>query len=236
MRTIVLHYHLFKNAGTSIDSIFKDHFADAWVTAEFLANGGDNSDLVAQWIQSTPDAVVFSSHTAIGPLPEIPGVRVIPVLFLRDPIARIISAYNFERKQAVDTLGTQLARENDLEGYVRARLDRKGDRQCRNFQTNRLAAFLPGPDSELDRARRAMSMLHEKGVLGLVENFGESLEALNQRMAEIAPWFRASRVRKNVSGKSGTDWSAEFETLVRAANADDLELVAEARPLIAVPS
>lgn len=236
MRTIVLHYHLFKNAGTSIDSIFKDHFADAWVTAEFPANGGDNSDLVAQWIDSTPDAVVFSSHTAIGPLPEIPGVRVIPVLFLRDPIARIISAYNFERKQAVDTEGTRLARAHDLEGYVQARLDRKGDRQCRNFQTNRLAAFFPGPGSELDRARRAMTMLHGKGVLGLVESFDESLEALTHRMADIAPWFRARRVRKNVSSKSGTDWSDAFDTLVRAANADDLTLVAEARPLVAEPS
>ena len=97
MRTVVLHYHLFKNAGTSVDRILQDNFANTWVTEEFPASGGNNTDRVEAWIADTPDAVAFSSHTMMGPLPAVPGVRVIPVMLLRDPVARIRSAYRFER-------------------------------------------------------------------------------------------------------------------------------------------
>ena len=94
-RTVILHYHLFKNAGTSVDRLLKDNVADRWVTGEFPANGGNNSGLVADWIRPTPDAVAFSSHTMLGPLPFVDDVQIISLIFLRDPIARIISAYTF---------------------------------------------------------------------------------------------------------------------------------------------
>ncbi|MEP4699508.1 MAG: hypothetical protein ABJZ79_00005, partial [Parasphingorhabdus sp.] len=84
-RTILLHYHLFKNAGTSVDHILKANFGDRWVTREFLTNRQDNSAEVAAWIEATPDAVAFSTHTAVGPIPDVPGVRVLSVMMLRDP-------------------------------------------------------------------------------------------------------------------------------------------------------
>jgi hypothetical protein len=143
-RTIILHYHLFKNAGTSLDRILKQNFGDKWVTREFPQNGGNNTEMVADWIRDTPEAIAYSSHTMIGPIPEVAGVRVVSVMLLRDPIERIKSAYRFERKQQADTWGAQLAKEHDFEGYVRARLARPGDRQCRNFQTARLASLCPG--------------------------------------------------------------------------------------------
>ena len=34
-RTIILHYHLFKNAGTSIDSILKDGFPGLQIMTQF---------------------------------------------------------------------------------------------------------------------------------------------------------------------------------------------------------
>jgi len=34
-RTILIHYHLFKNAGTSLDAVLKENFGDKWITREF---------------------------------------------------------------------------------------------------------------------------------------------------------------------------------------------------------
>ena len=56
-RTIILHYHLFKNAGTSVDAILKRIFGDRWVTREFPAMRGNNTAMVEQWIRNTPEAV-----------------------------------------------------------------------------------------------------------------------------------------------------------------------------------
>jgi hypothetical protein len=54
-RTIILHYHLFKNAGTSVDAILKRNFGDKWVTSEFPPMGGNNTALVEEWIIAHDD-------------------------------------------------------------------------------------------------------------------------------------------------------------------------------------
>ena len=46
MKTVILHYHLFKNAGTSLDAAFKENFSEEsgeWVTKEFPAQPSQNS-------------------------------------------------------------------------------------------------------------------------------------------------------------------------------------------------
>lgn len=229
MRTIILHYHLFKNAGTSLDQILKNNFGDAWVTEEFTMSGNNNTKLVEDWIAQTPDAVSYSSHTMLGPLPVVDGVRVIPVILLRNPIKRIRSAYAFERSQAAETWGTQLARAHDLEGYVRARLAVEGDRQCRNFQTYRLASMQPGDAPELDRAISATRIFKQTGVLGRVEYFPSALNALTTRLTPVFPDFHAEAVRANVSKKPDADQTTDQDEIVNNLltefNQDDLTLI-----------
>jgi hypothetical protein len=73
MSTVILHYHLFKNAGTSLDVAFKDNFSEEqgeWVTREFPAQLNENREKVKQWIIDNPQARCFSSHTAILPPPS----------------------------------------------------------------------------------------------------------------------------------------------------------------------
>ncbi|TCK99849.1 sulfotransferase family protein [Shimia isoporae] len=195
-RTIVLHYHLFKNAGTSLDRIFKKNFGDKWVTHEFPTKGGNNTPLVTQWILGNPNAVVFSTHTAVGPIPKIAGVNIITVMMLRDPISRIRSAYRFERNQKSDSWGANLAKETDLAGYVDARLARKGDRQCRNFQSDRLATMFPAKVPELQRAMEGFNSL---SVVGLVEDFDGTLKRLREAMVPHFPDFEAENVKANTT-------------------------------------
>ena len=218
-RTIILHYHLFKNAGTSVDAILKRNFPGSWVTREFPGMGGNNTALVEDWIRETPDAVAYSSHTMMGPLPQVEGVRIISYMLLRDPIERIKSAYRFERTQTADTWGAQLAKTHDFEGYVRARLARKGDRQCRNFQTYRLASMMPGAGPELDRAKQALAALT---VVGRVEAFDEAME----RLAAAYPGLKYQAVKANTSaGKDGVEVSASFIDFLAVSNFEDSQIL-----------
>lgn len=230
-RTILLHYHLFKNAGTSVDHILKANFGDRWVTREFSTETRDNSAQVAAWIESTPDAVAFSTHTAVGPIPDVPGVRVLSVMMLRDPVARIRSAYRFEVTQQSDSWGAQLAKDHDLEGYVEARLARNGDRQCRNFQTTRLAMMVPGRGGE--RAR-ALAALRRLTVVGLVEDFEGTLRRLEAALRPWFPEFHADSVRANTTGtRPETDADARVNARLEEVNRDDLAILDAARILIA---
>lgn len=195
-RKIVLHYHLFKNAGTSVDTILKQNFGDAWVAREFPPMNGNNTEAVEGWILETPEAVAYSSHTMMGPLPKVKGVEMISILLLRDPIERIKSAYRFERQQNANTWGAKLAKANDFESYVNARLVRNGDRQCRNFQTHRLACFSTSVLPELDRAKAAV---HELSVVGRVERMQEFLRLLEEKLNEHFRDIQVESLWKNKS-------------------------------------
>jgi hypothetical protein len=225
MRTVILHYHLFKNAGTSVDHILRQNFADAWVSREFSAKGGSNTGEVIQWIRETPGGIAFSSHTMIGPLPQIDGIQVVPVMLLRDPIDRIRSAYAFERMQKAETKGAQLAKAHDLAGYVNARFAIPGDRQCRNFQTARLASLAPGPQPELTRAIEAARHLQTNGVLGLVPNLRAAMMELSGCVAVTLGALDIPDVRANrTQTPRATMTTAMLNHLIRN-NSDDLALL-----------
>lgn len=231
-RTVVLHYHLFKNAGTSVDAILQRNFGDRWVSREF--EHADNSAEVARWIAATPEARAFSSHTASGPLPEIPGTRIVSVIFLRDPIARIRSAHAFERLQRPDPMadptGRAIAAGTDLAGYVHRRLAIPGDRQCRNFHVARLAPFVPGPEPEFDRARAALSRFT---VLGRVEAFAEAMRRLAAALGDAFPGFDPGPLHENrTEGAERGPIPPELAALLESRNALDRALIAAAEAVI----
>lgn len=227
-RTVILHYHLFKNAGTSLDAILQRNFPGRWVTREFPHE--HNTEDVAEWIAANPQAVAFSSHTAQGPLPRLPDTRIVSVLFLRDPVARIRSAYLFERTQRDDTtdpLGMELAAGQDFEGYVRARLAIPGDRQCRDFHVARLSRFVPGPEPELDRAMAALSCLT---VVGQVESFAASVARLALVLRDDFPAFDPRPVHENRSEpRADAAIGPALQALLDDNNARDRALIAAAR-------
>ncbi len=233
MRHIILHNHLFKNAGTSIDEILKRNFGDRWVSREFDSAGAANTADVTRWIEAHPRAIAFSTHTLIGPLPRIDGVRIVPVVMLRDPVDRIGSAYRFERVQRAETFGTGLARKNGFAGYVHARLAVPGDRQCLNFQTQRLAALGTGSArDELEEARAVCDQIMQHGVLGIVAEFSQAMERLGQILKPQFPDFNWHPVTANASSKNQPNAiSPAMRQMLEEINGDDIALLRHAKSL-----
>jgi hypothetical protein len=234
-RTLIVHYHLFKNAGTSVDELLKRNFGARWAQMEFEGGPGRERKSVqlTNYLLEQPNLLAFSSHTAQLPLPVLEGVSVFPIIFVRHPIDRLRSAYSFERVQNADTLGARIAKENDFAGYLREHLQLPLNRSVRNFQTGRLARNEPvAAGSELQRALRALKTLP---FIGLVEAYDQSIERLEAMLKPRFPRFHAVAVHKNatrpgdstledrlaaVEREIGTEL---FETIC-AANADDLEV------------
>lgn len=198
MRKVILHYHLFKNAGTSVDVLLEQGFENQWVTREFpVADHVANVNQVAMWVLTKPDAMVFSSHTALMPPPVLEGIEFFPVMFVRHPIDRIASVYSFERKQGGNTFGAVLARNTALAGYLETRLALPSDRQCRNFHASRLSQFLPVADGP--ERMRAMGAMERLPFLGLVERFDVSVARMVQWLRPHFPSVREATVSANVS-------------------------------------
>jgi hypothetical protein len=232
-RTLVFHYHLFKNAGTSVDEILRQNFAGFWAEQEFHAGGWRaNLEEVAAYLRARPELKAFSSHTALLPVPKIDGVRVFPIFFVRHPIDRLQSAYAFERKQKAETHGARLAKEHDFAGYVRELLKHPRG-QARNFQTTRLSFNEPArAGSERERAMRTLQALP---FVGLVDAYDRSVERLETLLKPHFPDFRGAKVHKNVTRSKGSELEerlasiekevgSEFYAEICAANSDDMEI------------
>ncbi len=198
MRKVIFHYHLFKNAGTSVDALLKNNFPGRWVTREFNSVRHDaNIAQVSQWIQQEKHAVAFSSHTAMLPPPDLEGVEFFPIVFVRHPIDRIASAYAFECKQEGDSFGAVLARNTNLAGYIDVRLSLVSDRQCRNFHVARLAQMYEKEDG--NEFTHALLALNTLPFVGMVEKFDLSINRLCDWLSPNFPDFYAFSVEENVT-------------------------------------
>ena len=223
-RTIILHYHLFKNAGTSVDEILKHNFGDKWVTREFPSMGKNNTELVEEWIRATPEAIAYSSHTMQGPLPAIDGVKIISFMLLRDPIERILSAYKHEATEHLSTPAVLLAKCSSLQEYVAFRLQNLGDRQCRNFHVYWLGSLCIHPGAtELELAKLGLTKL---SIIGRVESFMEAMNKLKAAVITTFPHFHVFNHATNLSKfREKLAPSPEFIAYLTDINRQDFELL-----------
>jgi hypothetical protein len=125
-RPIILHYHLFKNAGTTIEYILDCNFQEGHrrIENDVLRYALPNSKII-DLVKSDSTIKAVSSHQARPPLPQSEGITFLPIIFLRHPLDRIESIYLFEKKLPPDTpsWGGKMARKLSFPDYVKWRLD-----------------------------------------------------------------------------------------------------------------
>ena len=204
-RAAVVHYHLFKNAGTSVDRILQDNFGSDWTEIEGPENRKLTPEALLDFIRANPKLKAVSSHTAVISPPETDDIDILPIVFIRHPIDRIRSAYDFERRQDAQTPGAIKAKEGDFRHYMDWRLESNSPWQVKNFHAMRLKDFhdfTPALQEERfrDNALRAMEDLP---LVGLVEAFDASMEQFATAIREhFEDFCLPETVRENVTSQA----------------------------------
>jgi len=223
-RRIIVHFHFFKNAGTSVESILRAHFRRRFATYE---PGGPAETFPAgalePFLEKNPNLAAVSSHTICFPPPARKGWTVFPIVFLRHPLDRVLSMYNFEKNQESDSPGAVLARETGPTGYVTERLRNPGERTLRNYQAWMLAQHLApaGDDEALLAAARQVIM--ELPVVGMVDRFAESIHRFNRWLAPHFPGLDMSPEHRNSSALSSLGVSGRLARLREETGPDLFE-------------
>lgn len=117
-RPVLVHYYIFKNAGCSIDSSLKASFGEHW--AEFdgsYPRDIQSSEQLAGFLRANEHLRAVSSHFARPPLP---WSGCLPIVFLRHPLPRARSVYEFTRQDPTQPF-SDVARENGFGDYIRGR-------------------------------------------------------------------------------------------------------------------
>ena len=134
---ILIHYHIFKNAGSSFEWALEKAFRakNVLLLDKPSHDGYISARDITESVRKKPSIKVISTHQAAPPPPRIRDRKIVTSILIRDPIARIRSIYAFERSQKVDHVGTLKARELDFKGYVEWRLEASPRMFC-NFQVH----------------------------------------------------------------------------------------------------
>src|SRR5580698_765711 len=98
-RFVIVHYHIFKNGGSTVESILEREFAHAFATLHGpdASSTLDGADLET-FLDRHPQIQAVSSHHLRYPKPSIRHMVVFDCCFLRHPLDRIDSMYWFLRE------------------------------------------------------------------------------------------------------------------------------------------
>ncbi len=188
---LLLHYHIFKNAGTSFEWALQQVFGNDLRRFDKLESHGfvSRRDLAAI-VRQHPSVKAISTHQAAPPAPAIGGREVLTSILIRDPIARIRSIYAFERRQEANHEGTSKAKELDFKGYVKWRLEATPRMFC-DYQFHFLRRFAANHEPILNEfaLRKAISALDAIEIVGTVERYDEWLDlaqsVLSRKFGEV---------------------------------------------------
>lgn len=202
MRHVLLHGHIFKNAGSTLDwslrRCFGNGFLDHRDDQEMRRGGADH---LAGLVKADPDLMALSSHHLTRELPDLPDVRFHSLFLLRHPILRVRSVYDFERRQDASTLGAQMAKQLNFRDYVAWRMRPDVPGTIRNYQTFYLArGHVAGrrPGRNLAGFQLALNYLRQAPLVGIVELYDESMVLFEHRLSRAFKEIDLAYVRQNV--------------------------------------
>lgn len=245
-RTLI-HFHIFKNAGTSIDASLKRCFGKRWTTFEG-ENAHDlrSSAQLAQFMAANPHVRAISSHLVRPPLPT---PDCLPIVFIRHPLLRAYSVYQFTRNDPSQPF-SHVAKDYDFSDYIRWALEEApGSIVIRDYQVVHLSDASWRCDHILDaRAaerdlEQATALLDHWGMAGVVEEFDRSIDAYQALYGPLQPDLSLGYDRENVSETGshpadirleqlGSLLGRELRQRFMEANVLDLALHTHARQLL----
>ncbi|WBU53488.1 sulfotransferase family 2 domain-containing protein [Paracoccus sp. SCSIO 75233] len=194
MRNVIVHYHIYKNSGTSFERVLDASFGERHERFDgpypFFTIDQDQLDRV---IKRRANAQAFSSHQIQLPHPTSLEYRVIAAIFLRHPILRVGSIYRFKRQENDGTDTAALAKQYDFGDFVEACFLTKGQLpHISNGQTRHLAnVYCRNPVVKRQAEMMIYDIANARRNLALVELLGrtEFFEEDVRRFIPIAASF-----------------------------------------------
>ncbi|HWE49823.1 MAG TPA: hypothetical protein VG273_08545 [Bryobacteraceae bacterium] len=241
VRFVLVHYHILKNAGTTIEEFLDHSFHEGLLRLE--SDGRDGilgPEALLSIVDANPGILAVSSHQIRHPLPETCGTVFFDLCFLRDPLDRVRSLYDyFRHRPANGEPLSELANRSNLGEFVAAMVEEQS-LHVRNVQVNLIAQAGDSDEPTPADLETAWDRIQQTSFLGVVDCFHESVVAGQYFLKAVFPSLNCDVPPANTSnGLEGTLSSRVeqmraackarvFDELVRIT-ALDSELVRRAR-------
>ncbi len=201
-RKIILHAHIFKNAGTTFDFSLRRSFGDGFVDHredDKMLKG--KQDYLEEFLDENPYVKAVSSHS-IHFIPENNDrYKYFCIYILRHPIERMRSVYDFEKRQNTENLGARKAKELQFDEYVQWRMSDDVPATIRNCQTIFLSGEGPGADRVDEKFKLAMANMRNS-LVGITHRYDESMIYFESKLKKAFPGIDLAYIRKNITDKN----------------------------------
>lgn len=203
-RLVLLHAHIFKNAGSTIDWILERNFGVAFRDDRADSLMLKDSDYLQNLVGSDNNLKAISSHSLPLPAPKVSGVDFIALLMLRDPLLRVRSVYDFERRQKAETPGAKHAKIYSFKEYVEWRMSPSVSPTIRNMQVRYLTRTVPLIDQNLteNHMNAATDLIDSNPFVGVVERFDQSMAVFRRGLLNHGLDLDFAYKKQNITSKS----------------------------------
>lgn len=196
------HYHIFKNAGSSLDEALRKHFGKHWSPFE----GTHAHDILTNrdlrnFLNDHPNVAAVSSHLV---RPPTPAESVLPIVFLRDPLARARSVYEFTRKDPLQPYREHVT--SSFSDYLKFALtDNPVGHVIRDYQVIHLSSASFNESSIIHAKAteahfdEAVQLLEKWQVIGIVEQYALSIKLIEKVYQPYFPKLKLTYEHENVS-------------------------------------
>ena len=215
---VLLHCHIFKNGGSSIDSALLQNFGTKAIFRESPA--GQQfllSDAILDIVESTgPKKVAsISSHRMGLPAPSHDTITFIPLIMIREPLDRLGSMYSFYRSQKVNiSHECLLAKRETLKSFVEILLSAGLDSSFSNLQSQFfLGNYFPPKHPSEKTWPTIVENLNAVPCVGLLEMFDESMVIWEDFVGQFIPTIDFSYIKSNVSANRSSSLAERLELL-----------------------
>lgn len=244
-RNVIVHAHIFKNAGSSFDDTLLTNFGDDFIDHREDSLISNDKNFLENYLKENNEVKAFSSHSVYHKPKDFDNVKIHSVYFLRNPIERIKSVYNFEKKQPTrDSSGAKMAKTLNFEEYVAWRMQDDVPATIRNLQTIFLAGDGPHPRYMEKKFALALENLDSTHLLGIVDRYDESMVVFEDYLKQFFSKIDLSYIRRNITDQNLTDsieikiekitneLGTELVSIVNKKNTYDLELYRKSNQLL----
>jgi len=170
-----IHIHVPKNGGSTFNAILARHFgAQNMSNYKFSPGQIFSEDEKRNCLAAYPDCACINGHVFRFPGPVLPDTEYRYLTFLRQPIARLMSLYAYERK----TSDPSHCSHRSFEEWIDIRLTSQ-DNALTNYQTFHICGGSLGEPFDFELARRILDTFF---FVGIIEDFDNSLLVLAYKM------------------------------------------------------
>jgi len=204
-RFVVINYHIFKNAGTTIDWILKKNFQDKSVRFNDQENQSRvlSPKLILDFLESHPDVKAISSEQLHEIVPNYSNLKLIPFIFIRHPLQRIHSIYTYNRYVLDGTepfTPSAYAKLHSFSEFIQWRFQTDPNFFV-NYQVRYILDLISAYKSNnIEKYfQNALEFLESSPIVGIVDRLDESLVLAEHFLKNYFPSIDLSYVIQNIS-------------------------------------